>query len=94
MHFLFVYVYIYLFIYLQVPSQARCLGKVRLGLPEQALVADSPWVAGAKDGFLDHLVPEETASLVLGVPEDHHHISRVSLIEFILVVGGESVCDG
>lgn len=67
------------------PSRARCLGKVRLDLPGQAPVVDSPWAVEAKEGFPDHLVPEETASPVLWGLEDHR-TSRVSLIALLVGV--------
>lgn len=58
----------------KVPSQARCLGKVKLVPLALALVEVFPWVE-AEEGFLDHLALEETAFLVpLGL-EGHHHTS-------------------
>lgn len=63
----------------QVPSQARCLGKVKLVPLALAHVGVSPWVE-AEAGSLDHPAPVETASLVpLGL-EDRHHISLVSSV--------------
>lgn len=66
----------------QVPSQARCLGKVKPVPLVLVLVEVSPWVE-AEAGSLDHLAPEETASLApLGL-EGHHHTSLVSLVTSI-----------
>lgn len=63
----------------QVPSQARCLGKVKLGPLGLAFGGDSPWVeAGA--GSLDHPALVESASLVpLGL-EGRRPTSLVSLV--------------
>lgn len=56
----------------QVPSQARCLEKVKLVPLALALVGVSPWVEVEADS-LDHLVLEETASLgPLGLAGRHH----------------------
>lgn len=72
-------------------SQARCLGKVKLGPLEQALVEVSPWEVEAKAGFLGRLALEETASLDLLGPEGHHHISLVSLVTGVTHNGGDNV---
>lgn len=60
----------------KVPSQARCLGKVKQVPLALALVGVSPWVEAAEAGFHpDHPAPVETASLVPLDLEDRPHTS-------------------
>lgn len=58
----------------KVPSQARCLGRVKLVPLALVLVGVSPWVE-AEAGSLDHPAPVEIASLALLGLEDRHHTS-------------------
>lgn len=58
-----------------VPSQGKCLGRVKLVLLVLVFVEVFPWVE-AEAGSLDHPAPVETAFLVLLGRVDRHHISR------------------